>query len=565
MSQESKSIHQAKNLVMEKLHFSNERANTFIRYELRNDIPVLKTKNGAKFILGTARMFCDNQFTDANIINDINSTLKLVSSDQHINEYDRNLNGLSAQEIIDRFALAGNTNLEKEKAEINQMVFEGDSDYEIVRIDSFEQAHTYSEYVDWCIVYSERMFKSYTAEGFNQFYFCLSKDYKIINNSINTNTSNSKPLDKYGLSMIAVSVNENGELNTCTCRWNHNHNGNDSIMDAVQISKVINRNFFETFKPNNIWKERIETIKRQLEAGEDIHNVFDLIREPHNLKDYRVVRFHGKCNLLRKSDNTIKFEYWFSNLPFGEEAFFPCPVSISHRQENYLTTDGELLLKENLPLTTIFIPTSSGQIAFVKLPNGRYQYIDINGQPLFDRTFQYASSFYGDKALIRENDKTNWINPEGKILSELWFDDCGIGEYFPKIIGHIKGDRLMPPKSFILDNDFHITPLEGEAKGIENIGLQTLLIVRRHDGLFNYYDANGQLLYKVWFQRKIAWGHFPQTLILLGEDNRFYRIMSNGHIMPIENISAYPEIERVFLRPKKPDVYDWSDFDIGIF
>ena len=55
--------------------------------------------------------------------------------------------------------------------------------------------------------------------------------------------------------MIAISVNENGMLNTCTCRWNHDNGGDDNAMNAVEISKVVNVNFYETFKPNTKWKE----------------------------------------------------------------------------------------------------------------------------------------------------------------------------------------------------------------------------------------------------------------------------------------------------------------------
>lgn len=29
------------------------------------------------------------------------------------------------------------------------------------------------------------------------------------------------PLDEYGLSLVAVSVDDTGRLNTCTSRWNH--------------------------------------------------------------------------------------------------------------------------------------------------------------------------------------------------------------------------------------------------------------------------------------------------------------------------------------------------------
>ena len=164
-SQESKSISQAKRLVMDRLGYDEREADEFIRLKLRGDLPSLRTTNGGKFILGAARMFCDRQLTDAGTITRLNSTLKLVSSDAHVNEYDRNLNGLSAQELIERFAKAMSDNLEAEKEEVSKMVFDSPSDYDIVRIDSFEEAKEYGDFTSWCVTHSSGMFDSYTKNG----------------------------------------------------------------------------------------------------------------------------------------------------------------------------------------------------------------------------------------------------------------------------------------------------------------------------------------------------------------------------------------------------------------
>jgi hypothetical protein len=109
-SQESKSISAAKKLVMQRLGYNEQDADEFVRVKLRNDIPSLRTPQGGKFILGATRMFCNGELRNANDIGNLNSTLKLVASDAHINEYDRNLNGLSAQELIQRFAKAMSNN-----------------------------------------------------------------------------------------------------------------------------------------------------------------------------------------------------------------------------------------------------------------------------------------------------------------------------------------------------------------------------------------------------------------------------------------------------------------------
>ena len=102
-SQESKSQSEAIKYLMQNMNWDKEKANNFVRNDLRQDITALRDKNIAKFTLGVTRMFCDRQLSNARIISNLNATLKLLSA--HLNEYDRNLNGISAQELINKFNL----------------------------------------------------------------------------------------------------------------------------------------------------------------------------------------------------------------------------------------------------------------------------------------------------------------------------------------------------------------------------------------------------------------------------------------------------------------------------
>ena len=144
-SQESKSQSAAIKLVMDRFGWDYQRSDKFVREDLRNDITALRDKNIAKFTLGVTRMYLNNEITDARSISDLNATLKLLTA--HLNEYDRNLNGLSAEELISKFKKARENNVKKEKQEINRIKF-GVSDYEIVRIDSFNDAKKYYNYTN---------------------------------------------------------------------------------------------------------------------------------------------------------------------------------------------------------------------------------------------------------------------------------------------------------------------------------------------------------------------------------------------------------------------------------
>jgi hypothetical protein len=58
---------------MTKLNWDKERANQFVRVDLRNDITSLRDKQIAKFTLGVTRMFVDGQLRDANTIANLNA------------------------------------------------------------------------------------------------------------------------------------------------------------------------------------------------------------------------------------------------------------------------------------------------------------------------------------------------------------------------------------------------------------------------------------------------------------------------------------------------------------
>ena len=410
-SQESKSIDAAKKLYMQRTKCSREEADEFVRITLRNDLPILRKPNAAKFILGVTRMFLDRQIRDARTISQLNTTLEYVSSDAHINEYDRNLNGMSAQDLIQRFAKAVSDDFEKNKSEIDAMNFEGKSQYNIVRIDSFEQAQQYGQYTSWCVTHYENMFNSYTNNGIGQFYFCLRNGFE---NEEAVKGENC-PLDNYGLSMIAVSVDENGRLNTCTCRWNHDNGGNDSIMDPKQISEVIGMNFYQTFKPNNKWKDLLDNCMRRLANGEDPNDVFNNVSGFHN--GFAAVELNEKWNFINTRGELL-CNKWFDYCSDFNNGF---AVVELNGKWNFINTHGELLCNEWFNNCGVF----SDGFAVVRLDD-KWNFINTHGELLCNKWFDYCFNFNDGFALVKLNDKWNFINTRGELLCNEWFNNCGV-------------------------------------------------------------------------------------------------------------------------------------------
>ena len=275
-SQESESIKQAKKLVMNKLNVSPDKADKIVRIDIRETFPILRSKKGGKFILGVTRISVNNELKDGSDISKLNRIIDIIING-HYEDYDRNLNNMSKEELFMRFSSEDRALSKAQRDEVNNLAITSNTDYNIVKIDSFDEATNYNKFMykkdPWCITYSEDNYNAYTANETNQIYFCLKNGFDKIKPIIGENC----PLDDYGLSMISVIVDDEGNLLYSTTRWNHSNGGNDNALNASQISKIMNVNFFDTFKPNEKFKNTVKEIEQRLANKQSIKESVDVI------------------------------------------------------------------------------------------------------------------------------------------------------------------------------------------------------------------------------------------------------------------------------------------------
>ena len=450
-SQESTSQHEAMKLFMQRTGKNKDEAEQFVRVSLRNDLPTLRDKKAGKFTLGVTRMFLNRELNNADIITKLNKTLKYVASDIHINEYDRNLNGETAQTLIDRFATAVKSDLDADKEELGKQSYNNRTEYDIVKIESFEEAEEYGDYVSWCVTHDEGMFDSYTSGGVNVFYFCLRDGFEDEKKTRGENC----PLDSYGLSMIAVSVAPDGSLNTCTCRWNHSNGGNDSIMNTKQISQTIGMNFYNVFKGNEEYLGLVNTCKK---LGVNIQDLdfnnngyssisrcigdqweYNVINKEGELlfndkwidggyhyidgsdgKDTIEVTIDDKCNLVGEKFCLLSPELWFDNISRDSDDYTLYRVELNGKY-NILTYEGKLL-SPDLWVDKIHEGSKCG-LRIVEL-NGKFNFIGNNGILSPDLWFDYIKPFIRSTySKVYANKKWNLIDFDGRMVSpKLWFD-----------------------------------------------------------------------------------------------------------------------------------------------
>ena len=381
---------------------------------IRTDIPNSRLQQ-CKFLLGVTRLYMEGQLNNGNAIANLNKTLKYIASDAHVNEYDFNLNGENLDTLVNRFKGVAKDDLQASMNASNARQLTVNNNYMIVPIDSPEEASKYGKYTSWCVTHHENMYNSYTHNGSGRFYFCLHKGFE--------NEPKVKgegcPLDNYGLSMIAVSVTMEGEVNTITCRWNHDNDGNDNIMTIEQLEDIIGRNFYQTFKPytrDELHAKGVvlfDEVQELLDDGKKPEEIFDSVVNFSN--GFARVFLNDKYNFINGNRQLIS-NTWFDYCGGFENGF--AYVKLNNKY-NLINTNGQLLSD------TWFDACGDFYNGFARVQlNNEWNFINTNGQLLSKTWFDNCGNFKNGFARVILNDKCNFINTNGQLISDTWFDGC---------------------------------------------------------------------------------------------------------------------------------------------
>ena len=432
---QSKNRNAAKNYIIQQLGYSESDAMQFIG-QLKVKIPSVRLQQ-EKFLLGVARLFIDGELSvnDDFKCTNFNQTLKLIASDAHVNEYDNNLNGMSADELINRFADVRVGELSKRKELMGGKHYQQNRQYTIVPINSYEEATKYAKYNEWCVTYSEEMFDDKTCNGAGRFYFCLRNGFENVPKKVGPNA----PLDEYGLSMIAVSITMEGEPNSITCRWNHDNGGSDNVMDDEQLSELLGVNFYSVFKPYT--REELhakgvilfDEVQEMLDKGVSPTDIFEFVGDFND--GYAKVTLNNKWNFINRN-NKLLSDTWFDGVYNFSNG---CAGIWLGGKFNFIDTYGEFISD------TWFedIGDFSDGYAKVKL-NNKWNFINRNNKLLSDIWFDWVYTFSDGYAKVNLNGKWNFINTDGKIISNIWFDKI---QYF--VNGHV----MLNNKWYVIDTN----------------------------------------------------------------------------------------------------------------
>ena len=399
----------ARRYLEEKLGWDNEQIMDFFG-KMQHDIPNVRMNN-CKYFLGVTRMIMEKQLTDGESIMKLNSILKYINNDESLNSsFDRNLNGLTFEKLSEQTTEGMEQAYKSERERLGSTDFgERNTSYNIVKINDFEEASEYSKFTSWCVTHDDEAFDSYTNNGICVFYFCLKDGFESIPEKIGENC----PLDEYGLSMLAVCVDENGECNSITCRWNDNNGGNGNIMSTEELSRLLGVNFYEVFKPSTVFKEKLGKALSLAEKGD--FSGFDNI-DNFDKNGLAKVELNNKWNFIDTNGNLLS-KQWFDYISYFENGF--AKVMLNNKY-NFIDVNCNLLSKQWFYIVYDF---NEYGISKVKL-NNKCNFIDTNGNLLSQQWFDNVYNFneYGISIVVL-NKKCNLIDTNGNLLSQQWFDN----------------------------------------------------------------------------------------------------------------------------------------------
>ncbi len=507
----------ARKYLEEKLGWDNEQIMDFFG-KMKHDIPNVRMSN-CKYFLGVTRMIMEKQLTNGESIIKLNSILKYINKYESINSsFDRNLNGLSFEKLSEQTTEGMEQAYKSERERFSSTDFgERNTSYRIVKINDFEEASEYGKYTPWCVTHEIEAFNDYTNNGICVFYFCLKDGFESIPEKIGENC----PLDEYGLSMIAVCVDENGECKTVTCRWNHNNGGNDDIMSTEELSRLLGVNFYEVFKPSTVFKEKLEKALSLAKKGD--FSGFDDI-DNFDKNGFARVELNDKCNLIDVNCNLLSKQWfdWIDN--FNENGF--ARVTLNDKW-NLIDANGNLLYKQWFDNAFDF---NEYGISIVVL-NDKWNLIDTNGNFLSKQWFDWILNFVNGIAKVKLNHKWNFIDTNGNFLSKQWFDNIysfdsyGIAQVtlngkcnFIDVNGNFLSKKWFDNYIYEFKNGFARVTLNDK---------------------YNFIDTNGNLLSKRWFDYLYNFDEDGFAVVEL--NNKWNLIDTNGNLLSQQWFDSYDD------------------------
>ena len=366
--------------------------------------------------LDMTRLIDENNYPQE--IGTLKNIVRFIECTPELNEnFDEDLNGLSYFELYDKI-----NPMRKNSNRINQEKLSSlklkNKNYHIIPINSQKEASKYSGYTSWCITTMMDQWEAYTRFG-RRFYFLLKDGFENVPRPADPSAVGA-PFDEYGLSMISVLVDIEGEPADITTRYNHEFNGEDNpdLCTAEQVQNITGINFYGELKPytreelHSMGIIPFEEVPELLASGGNIDEIFDDVSNRRD--EFYKVKLNEKCNLLHKESNTLLCRRWYDNIYVFEEGL--AGVKLNGKW-GFIDKTG----KEVIPCKYHFACAFSGGLAKVRL-NGKWGFIDKTDKEICPCKYAAADIFSEGLAQVELNGKVGYIDTTGEEVIPCKYD-----------------------------------------------------------------------------------------------------------------------------------------------
>ena len=382
--------------------------------------------------LNMTRLVTENNYPQE--IGTLKNIVRFIECTPGLNEkFDEDLNGLSYFELYDKINPMRKTANRLTPETFSSLKLQN-KNYRVIPINSQKEASRYSEYTSWCITTMMDQWENYTRFG-RRFYFLLKDGFENVPRPADPEAVGA-PFDAYGLSMISVLVDMEGEPVHVTTRYNHEFNGEDNpdLHTAEQVQNITGINFYQELKPytreelHSMGIISFDEVPELLASGKDIDEIFDEVINCYEISDevngygefYRV-HLNGKYNFLHKKHNTLVLlcRRWYNMMYRFSEGL--AKVELNNKF-GYIDRTG----REVIPCKYDWINAFSDGLAIVNL-NGKYGFIDETGREVIPCKYDSIFDFKDGLSKVILNGKFGYIDKTGKEICPCKYD--GIGDF----------------------------------------------------------------------------------------------------------------------------------------
>ena len=308
-------------------YYVNNNQNTtwgqYLLYSLRHNFDLM-TNNDVKYLPFLAKIAFSDEVgfekrnNNGEQINTLRTIVQTIKKDPELFQNLLNKGVDTYSDLVNIMTPYLQAKEQEELNNINNKEYTHNTDYDIIEIHSYEQAHEIGEYSSLqngggklCYTQSKSTWEQYTNHGNNRVFCLLKHGWKEMKPIAGENA----PYDAYGLSMIFIFVNQKGKITTCNTRWNHEHSDGlhsgmsvDNSLSAEELSEIIGGNIYEVLGINRL-EVTFDNAQELLDKGYKPNDIFDYVGFFNN--GFSLVKLNGKRNLISTDNRLVSPNQWF--------------------------------------------------------------------------------------------------------------------------------------------------------------------------------------------------------------------------------------------------------------